>query len=63
MENVRSVRTDKGKYVHRHPDGPFELYDLTTDPSETRNLAADRQDQVVRLRGLLDGLRASQASR
>jgi arylsulfatase A-like enzyme len=52
---------DQGwKYVA----GPVpELYDLTTDPSETRNLAADRQDQVARLRGWLDGLRAAQASR
>lgn len=38
MENVRAIRTAEAKYVHRHPDGPFELYDLTTDPGEKVNL-------------------------
>jgi arylsulfatase A-like enzyme len=38
MENVRAIRTNRWKYVHRHPDGPFELYDLTNDPYEKVNL-------------------------
>jgi arylsulfatase A-like enzyme len=38
MENVRAIRTPTAKYVHRHPDGPFELYDLQTDPGEKMNL-------------------------
>jgi len=38
MENVRAIRTDRAKYVHRHPSGPFELYDLESDPHEKINL-------------------------
>ena len=38
MENVRAIRTPTAKYVHRHPDGPFELYDLAADPREKMNL-------------------------
>lgn len=38
MENVRAIRTAGAKYVHRHPDGPFELYDLQSDPGEKFNL-------------------------
>lgn len=38
MENCRCVRTKTAKYIHRHPDGPHELYDLTNDPDEKMNL-------------------------
>ena len=38
MENVRTIRTETAKYVHRHPEGPYELYDLATDPGEKVNL-------------------------
>jgi arylsulfatase A-like enzyme len=38
MEVARAIRTDAWKYVARHPDGPFELYDLKTDPGERMNL-------------------------
>lgn len=38
QENVRAIRTDRWKYVHRHPSGPFELYDLANDPGEKVNL-------------------------
>jgi arylsulfatase A-like enzyme len=37
MENVRAIRTDQHKYVHR-PEGPFELYDLAGDRYEKFNL-------------------------
>jgi uncharacterized sulfatase len=35
--------------------GPPELYDLTADPHETKNLAADDPQTVERLTKLLDG--------
>ncbi len=38
---VRMVRTREWKYVHRHPDGPHELFDLQADPGERSNLVDD----------------------
>jgi arylsulfatase A-like enzyme len=38
MESTRAIRTADWKYVARHPDGPFELYDLAADPAERFNL-------------------------
>ena len=55
METTRAVRTEDWKYVARHPDGPFELYDLKADPRERFNLYgqpgtdAKRADQAKRL--------------
>lgn len=43
MENVRAIRTDAAKYVQRHPDGPFEFYDLRSDPDEKVNLYGQPQ--------------------
>jgi arylsulfatase A-like enzyme/Tfp pilus assembly protein PilF len=37
-----------------------ELYDIATDPAESRNLAAARPAELERLRGLLSGLRTSE---
>ncbi len=36
--NLRMVRTRTHKLIRRYPDGPSELFDLTTDPRETVNL-------------------------
>ena len=45
----RSLRQGNLKLIlSTHPDA-VELYDLSTDPGETRNLAHDRPDQVRRL--------------
>ena len=44
---TRMVRTDRWKYVHRYPLGPHELYDLTEDPDERRNLIDDPARQGV----------------
>jgi arylsulfatase A-like enzyme len=41
---VRMIRTKEWKYIHRYPYGPHELYDLTADPGETRNLAEDPRE-------------------
>ena len=38
---VRMIRNREWKYVHRYPDGPHELYDLTNDPEERLNRVDD----------------------
>ncbi len=38
FETVRAVRTDRWKYVERMKGGPRELYDLSEDPGELKNL-------------------------
>lgn len=38
---VRMLRAGEYKYVHRYPYGPCELYRLTDDPGERRNLYGD----------------------
>lgn len=40
FENLRCVRSETHKYIHRHPNGPHELYDLMDDPEEFVNLVA-----------------------
>jgi arylsulfatase len=50
-EGNRAVRDGRWKLVSRYP-GPWELYDMETDRSETRDLAADRPDEVGRLTAL-----------
>lgn len=47
-EYTRAVRTERWKYVHRHPNGPHELYDLSADPSEQNNLITNRGSASVR---------------
>ncbi len=52
---ARMLRTREWKYVHRHPDGPHELYDLEADPGERRNLV-DVPRQARRVATMRDGL-------
>ena len=51
MENTRAIRTERWKYVARRPAGPFELYDMETDPQERFNLYG-QPDQAERTRAL-----------
>jgi arylsulfatase A-like enzyme len=44
-EGNRAVRSEKWKLVSRHPGG-WELYDVESDRTELRNLAAERPDIV-----------------
>ncbi len=52
---VRMIRTPEWKYVHRHPYGPHELYDMAADRDERTNLADEKSAQPVaaELRGRL----------
>ena len=52
---VRMVRTREWKYVHRHPDGPHELFDLRADAGERVNRVDDAGAApiVASLRGQL----------
>ena len=54
---VRMIRTREWKYVHRHPDGPNELYGLVHDPDERRNLIDDPA-HAPRIRSLRADLEA-----
>lgn len=56
FENLRCIRTESHKYVHRHPNGPHELYNLRSDPEEFDNLIASPDWQPIkdRLKDRLD---------
>jgi arylsulfatase len=51
-EGHRAVRRGRWKLVAAGADGPWELYDLETDRSETRDLAASHPTLVEELRRL-----------
>jgi arylsulfatase A-like enzyme len=48
METCRAIRTDRWKYVARHPDGPHELYDMKADAQERFNLHGQPGTEAVR---------------
>jgi arylsulfatase len=51
-EGNRALRAGDWKIVAAGKDSPWELYDLTSDRSETRNLAKDRPEKVRELAAL-----------
>jgi arylsulfatase A-like enzyme len=51
MQTTRAIRTERWKYVARHPAGPFELYDMAADPHERFNLYG-QPGQAERIRAL-----------
>lgn len=50
---------DGGSHLIENPDGHAELYDVVADPAEAADFAesGDRQEQVRRLRAVLDSVR------
>lgn len=50
----RMIRCGKWKYIRYLEGDGEELYDLETDPYETRNLAATDSQDLVRLRSVFD---------
>jgi arylsulfatase A-like enzyme len=57
MESCRAIRGERWKYVARHPDGPFELYDMQSDPDERFNQYGQPGTEAIR-RDLSDRLAA-----
>lgn len=48
-QNGRAVRDGKWKLVKEGPENPWSLFDMTTDPSETRDLAQANPDIVKQM--------------
>ena len=49
-DNWKGVRLNWNK----HPDGPIALYDLSSDPGESTDLAADHPQVVAMLSAIMD---------
>ena len=53
-KGAHSVQTDRFKLVRSVDGSTEELYDLESDPGETRNVAADHPEVVAEHRALLE---------
>ncbi len=53
-EGNRAVRDGKWKLVAKGADGPWELYDLEADRTETRDLSRDHPDLHAKMIGMYD---------
>jgi len=49
----QAVRMDNWKAIRLKPDAPLDLYDLSTDVGETRNVAAEHPQVVARIEAYL----------
>jgi len=49
MRKWKAVKND----IKKNPNAPIELYDLSQDVGETRNIAADHSEMVKKMAGLL----------
>jgi arylsulfatase A-like enzyme len=56
-QHLRAYRSGDWKLVETSQGGPF-LYDLASDPAETRDLARERPEQLARLAAELEATRA-----
>ncbi|MFV2067485.1 MAG: arylsulfatase [Pirellulales bacterium] len=56
-EGNRAVRVGDWKLVAAGEDGPWELYDLSSDRTETNNLAGRYPNKLEQLRGMWNGYR------
>jgi arylsulfatase len=53
-EGNRAVLTPERKLVARGRNGPWELYDMILDRTETRDLAGERPEEVRRMGEMWD---------
>lgn len=58
---AQAARIDDWKAVRPKLGGPIEIYDLKSDPSETRDLAAQRPDVVTRFEAFFQDARTDSA--
>ena len=54
---IQAVRFGDWKAVRNGPSSPIELYDLKTDPGETKDLAGEKPDLVARAEALMKAAR------
>ncbi|HLU47026.1 MAG TPA: sulfatase, partial [Planctomycetota bacterium] len=58
-----AVRSGRWKLLENLDDGTLELYDLSSDLGESRDLAGERSDVAMRLRALLEAWRKEVGAR
>jgi arylsulfatase A-like enzyme len=54
LSNWAAIRQGTWRAVRPNPKQPWELYDLSSDPSETKNLAATQPEMLAKLTALAE---------